>query len=198
MAKANDKSTTIDWIWLREALQEDAKAELGSKVLAETRLREWLAAVQLPWTYMSWQELDEAGIANLREDEPTLGRILSTLTWFWTAQSLWIDWDDSRAGDCRNCALGIKVSRRHLRALLRAGPEGEETRGSAAWITAEAERMKAESEITPNIKITDLARKLEQKMANAARCDPSLRPIKWESIRNKLREWGLWPITRIK
>ena len=54
MAKADDTTSTIDWIWLREALAL-AAAALGSVVLAKRRLMEWLAAGKLPWSCMSWK-----------------------------------------------------------------------------------------------------------------------------------------------
>ena len=48
MAKADDTSSTIVWIWLREAL-ELAVTALGSVKLAQELLIEWLAAGKLPW-----------------------------------------------------------------------------------------------------------------------------------------------------
>jgi hypothetical protein len=121
MAKADKATSTIDWIWLLDALREAIKV-LGSQLLAKTRLKEWLATGQLPWTCMSWVELDERGtIKPSREHEPSLGSILSALVRFWRVQSLWVDWEDNSAGDPLNCALGIKVSKTHLRALL---PDG--------------------------------------------------------------------------
>ena len=62
MAKACDTTSTIDWIWLREALAL-AVAALGSVALAQERLIEWLAAGKLPWSCMSWWGLDAEGIA---------------------------------------------------------------------------------------------------------------------------------------
>jgi hypothetical protein len=117
MAKAADKSTTIHWIWLLEALQEAIKV-FGSQVLAKRCLKEWLATGQLPWTCMAWEELDEEGLIRpSRGNEPNLGSILSALIQFF-AQSLRIDWEDNSAYDLRNGALGIKVSHTHLGALL--------------------------------------------------------------------------------
>jgi hypothetical protein len=75
--------------------------------------------------------------------------------------------------------------------------EGEGVHGAGAWITAEARRMKAANEILPDIRISDFARELEGRMKSAT-TNKSLRPIKWRSIKNKLREWGLWPVTSIK
>ncbi len=39
---------------------------------------------------------------------------------------------------------------------------------------------------------------LESRLRKAATTDESFRPIKWRSIKNKLPEWGLWPVTSIK
>ena len=120
---------------------------------------------------------------------------------FWRA-NLNIDWEENGArekatGGAR--ALGIKVSREHLVALLPEEPrEGEEVHGAGAWIAAEAKRMKDANEISPDIGISDFARELERRMQKAAASDKSLRPIKWRSIKNKLPEWGLWPVTSIK
>ena len=62
MAKADDTTSKIDWIWLREAL-ELAVATLGSVELAEERLMEWLAAGELPWSCMAWKGLSAEEIA---------------------------------------------------------------------------------------------------------------------------------------
>ena len=75
MAKANDKSSTIDWIWLHDALVL-AIARFGSVVLAKERLREWLAAGELPWSCMSWEGLDAEGIARLDREEQGVDRRL--------------------------------------------------------------------------------------------------------------------------
>jgi len=42
MAEADDKFSTIYWIWLFDALQEATKV-LGSQALAKGLLKEWLA-----------------------------------------------------------------------------------------------------------------------------------------------------------
>ena len=69
---------------------------------------------------------------------------------------------------CGAQAMGIKVSREHLRRSASAGPallpeeprEREQVHGAGAWIAAEARRMKAANEIPPDIGITDFARDL--------------------------------------
>ena len=68
MAKADDTSSTIDWIWLREALAL-AFAALGSWVLAKEQLTEWLAAGKLPWSCMSWRGLNAEGLAEKRREK---------------------------------------------------------------------------------------------------------------------------------
>jgi hypothetical protein len=64
----------------------------------------------------------------------------------------------------------------------------------AAWIAAEVERMKAAGEIETDIQKAALARELATRMKQAARRNPSIRPITWKSISNQLKAWGLWPI----
>ena len=64
MAKADNSSSTIDWMWLRDALAL-AAARFGSVALAKKRLREWMASGRLPWSCMSWKGLDAEGIATL-------------------------------------------------------------------------------------------------------------------------------------
>jgi hypothetical protein len=139
MAKANDKSSTIAWIWLHDALML-AIPRFGSVVLAKERLSEWLATGELPWFCMSWKGLDAERIATLdreqREliDQKNRGWIVLQIfpsvayhegdPQFWRA-NLKIDWEDNGArqqatGGAR--ALGIKVSREHLVALLPEEP----------------------------------------------------------------------------
>ncbi|UGX91738.1 hypothetical protein G6321_00039245 [Bradyrhizobium barranii subsp. barranii] len=201
MAKAKDKSITTQWIWLIQALQEATRA-LGSKRLARRRLKQWMATGELPWSCMSLDLLDEQGRVMTG---PQLGSLFLLLNLFWDATSHWIDWEDNCAGENELGAvqvMGISVSRERLCALLMLSGElraGENSRGAAAWITAEVRQMNATGEIPADIKITDLARRIEQRMADAAKRDPlSLRAIKWKSIRNQLVEWGLWPVTLIK
>ena len=61
---------------------------------------------------------------------------------------------------------------------------------SKTWVTAEAERMKTANEI-PALK-TDFAKELARRMKKAALADPSIRPVQWETIMNRLASWGLW------
>jgi len=67
-------------------------------------------------------------------------------------------------------------------------------RGSGAWIADELRRMKTDGDIPNNVKISHLARELEKRMRKANRADASVRPLKWQSIKNQLPYWGLWPV----
>jgi hypothetical protein len=100
----------------------------------------------------------------------------------------------------RGCEhFGIWLSRSHVLALLPEVPsENEPVRGAVVWITAEVKRMKKAGEIPDGIGITKFSQELAKRMEKAAATDRSIRPIKARSIENGLREWGLWPITRIK
>jgi hypothetical protein len=129
MARAEDTSSTM--IWLRDALTLPVRA-LGSVVLAKALLTEWLAAGKLPWSCMAWNPLDAEGIEELeakareawmplrnippacREGEPE----------FWRADHT-TRWEDNMADQNSIVgarALGIKVSREHLVALLPEEP----------------------------------------------------------------------------
>jgi hypothetical protein len=172
MAKADDTTSTTNWIWLREALAL-AVAVLGSAALAKEQLKEWLAAGKVPWSCMSWVGRAAEGIVDLLN----LGSVAYYPgdPQFWGAGHLNIDWEDNgarerRAGGAH--ALGIKVSRAHVLALLPKEPsEREEVRGAGAWIAQEASRMKAAGKISDGIKITDLAKELERRMKAAAAVD---------------------------
>ena len=185
-----------------------AAVPLGSVVLAKKRLTEWLAAGEVPWSCMSWKGLDAEGIADKKrrnsEGVVFFVDIVSVAyhpgdPQFWRA-GLNIDWEDNGArerGTYGAQALGIKVSRAHLIALLPEDPhKNEQVRGAGVWIAAEVKRMKEAGDIPDGIGITEFSRELARRMKKAAATDH--RPIKARSIENGLRAWGLWPITRIK
>jgi hypothetical protein len=69
---------------------------------------------------------------------------------------------------------------------------------TSEWVLNEAVRMKREGEIPEGISETDFAKLLAPNMHQAAKTDTSLRPVKWQHIRNNLRSWGAWPISSIK
>jgi hypothetical protein len=159
---------------------------------------------------MSWEGPNADDIARLeREDrESVVMHILPSAAYhegdpqFWHVPSLKIYWEENAAREFSAFgarALGIKVSRQHLGALLPEElREREEVHGAGVWIAAEIEDMKKAKEIPPGITITELSRKLERRMLDAAKTGKRLRPIKARSIENGLREWGLWPIASIK
>jgi hypothetical protein len=138
MAKADGTISTTDWIWLREALAL-AVAALGSVALAKKRLTEWLAAGKVPWVCMSWEGLDAEGVAKLKRESregplllfpPRAGYYPSAAYYpgdpqFWSA-GLKINWEDDEAHEPFVIngaqALGIKVSRAHVQALLPGVP----------------------------------------------------------------------------
>lgn len=148
MAKADDTSSTIDWISLREAM--DLAAErLWSKELAKKRLVELLAAGKVPWSCMSWKGLDAKSLAEMRrEGRDSKGATVVNLPpaahcpgdpGFWNSK-LKIDWEDNGAHEVCSCgaeALGIRVSRKHLLALL---PEEPRKRAEAPRQIEPAER----------------------------------------------------------
>jgi hypothetical protein len=210
MAKANNSSSTIDWIWLHDALVVAIKA-FGSAVLAKARLTEWMASGQLPWSCMSFEGPNADDIARLQQEErdSIVGYILPSVAYhegdpaFWRADlNIW--WGEDKNGAREKSifgarALGIKISREHLLGLLPEDPrERDEVHGAGAWIAAEVKKMKAANEIPPDIRITNFARELEGRMRKAAAGDKSLRPIQWRSIKNRLTDWGLWPVASIK
>jgi hypothetical protein len=65
------------------------------------------------------------------------------------------------------------------------------------WVTGEARRLKAAGKIDESIQITDFAKLLEENMEKAAKTDKTLKPVKWQHIKNSLPAWGLWPVTSI-
>lgn len=123
---------------------------------------------------------------------------------------------DTQTGERRRQIKDLKLKADHIRALRdsvptevapgasssaqEADPRATETMncltGTAKWISAEAKRMNAAAEIPS--RITDFAKRLETRMLNANKTDRSLRPVGWRHIKNKLPEWGLWPVKSIK
>jgi hypothetical protein len=94
--------------------------------LAKERLREWMAAGKVPWSCMSWEGRPAEGIVDLLN----LGSVAYYPgdPQFWCVGHLNIDWEDNGArerGAGGAQALGIKVSRAHVQALLPATTAGE-------------------------------------------------------------------------
>jgi hypothetical protein len=184
MAKADD--TISERIWLHEALKLAADA-LGSRALAEKRLRQWLATRELPWDCMDWEALDAESDYHNGDSQ------------FWRAH-LKIDWQDSSAwqsailpGDIEEsplpwgaCARGIRVPRARLLKLLPAAShENKEANpaklGADAWLAwARTEYPKQRNE-----RPTAYIRRLHGLMQNA---DNVTKVWKYETFRNRYYE----------
>jgi hypothetical protein len=163
MAKADDTSTTIVWIWLRDALAL-AKASLGSEALAKQWLIEWQATGELLWDCMSWQGPDAPGLARLKRKSTVAPTPSSAYhkgdPQFWCVSGLEIDWEDNEAyavfaADPARIrerldgygnsiepqesvqALGLRVAQARLHVLL---PGGVHENGDALRQTMPAER----------------------------------------------------------
>jgi hypothetical protein len=93
---------------------------------------------------------------------------------------------------------GIEYSLAAVEALLPTKPPVLGFGAGKFWIANKAGRLKAAGKIPAGINKTDFSRLLAAKMCEAAKTDPSIRPIMAPSIMNKLDEWGLWPISKIK
>jgi hypothetical protein len=140
MAKPNNTSTIVDWIWLHDALVR-ATETFGSVVLAKDRVTGWMANGQLPWDCMSFEGPDADRIATLREDEKKsiVGYILPSAAYhkgdpaFWRADpNIWWNENENAAREKSMFgarALGIKVSSTHLDALLPGEPRDGEKVG---------------------------------------------------------------------
>ena len=74
MAKADDVSSTIYWIWLFDALQE-ATNVLGSQALAQGLLEEWLATGKLPFAKAPIFELVKSKLEGLPQPDPRCNAI---------------------------------------------------------------------------------------------------------------------------
>jgi len=122
-------------IWLRAALTL-AVAALGSQALAKRQLIKWLTAGLLPWSCTEWKGLDAKALAERRREKErkwTVSRVLLSVPSeayqagdprFFSARLI-IDWEDNSAREGTRDgahALGIKVSRPHLQALLSKRP----------------------------------------------------------------------------
>jgi hypothetical protein len=134
MAKADDASSTIDWIWLREALKVAGPA-VASERLAKKMLPEWIAAGKIPWSCVSWEGPTAEFLTFLEQVNSSLGKVRLNIACachegdpeFWRAPDLTIDWEENEAHDSAlggARASGIRLSRTHLLALLPAVPHG--------------------------------------------------------------------------
>ena len=104
----------------------------------------------------------------------------------------------SRRPDKLTTAVGVAIESEVRPAEGTAGVSKKKPLSSAAWIAAELKRAIAANEIPPDITITDLSRMIAGRMQKAVGPNKPHRVIQWTSIKNKLPDWGLWPISSIK
>jgi hypothetical protein len=79
--------------------------------------------------------------------------------------------------------------------LRQAKPNSNST---ADRIYTVAQRLKAAGKIPANIRPTHLAKLLANEDAKDAKLNNSIKPVGSGHIKNHLKEWGLWPVSRIK
>ena len=134
-------TSTSDWVFLRDALDLAAVA-LGSRALARERLTEWLMAGKLQWSCLSWEGLDGAGIAKLRQELRAAG-IMSVAPsaayyngdpQFWRSSLVEIDWGSNAAYEAVFVSDGAELgeSRCRRRTSLRCCPVGHASASSCA------------------------------------------------------------------
>ena len=205
MAKAGGNTNTT-WILLRDARALAIEAYDGAVKKAEDLLTEWLGDGRVRWYCKLFEPASDPAALNRGADAAGLW-FLTGVAYsegdpaFWRT-SLNINWEENWAHEMYvvggNQAHGIKVAREDLLALLPREPseyaEAAASGASKEWIAAEVRQMKTEGNIPSTI--SELARKLEQRMNEAADADRSIRRLKWRSIRNMLRESRIWPVTR--
>ena len=205
MAKA-DRNNTTTWISLLDARALVVRA-YGATQRAERLLVEWLGERRVRWSCKLFEPARVAELAAQQRECLAGGVVLLNVAntaysegdpAFWRT-SLEINWEESWAREKYamggTAAFGIRVVREDVLALLPEEPSEREgaaaSNASARWIADEARQMKAAGKIPPTK--SKFARELEQRMDKAADADRSIRRLKWKSIRNGLKGWGLWP-----
>jgi hypothetical protein len=200
MAEANKKPSTA--IWLSEAGARLAEGHGGSSRVAEELLRDEVAADRMLWGYLKKRgdapdgELWQSARIDLEECYAITGYDINDRVLSGTEPLKWlgIGTGTGRHGLWRTEWFGIWMSP-HVLALLPEDSRRQKSNNHGAsgmWIAAEIERMRPD-EIPATI--TELARELAHRMDKAAKINRAVRPIKARSIENRLREWGLWPVT---
>jgi hypothetical protein len=84
--------------------------------------------------------------------------------------------------------------RRHSQAAATTLVNVERLNDTGKWMSVEANRLKATGQIHKGMKKTDIARLLEKRLRNASKTDDKLRRVEFRHIRNKLSDWGIWPV----
>src|SRR5262245_33529097 len=69
---------------------------------------------------------------------------------------------------------------------------------TAVWLYGAARRLKMAGKIPEDIGPQRFAKILGEEMRKAAKTVSTIKPVGWGHIKNNLKNWGLWPISRIK
>ena len=158
MAKADDTTTKIDWISLREARDLAAKA-LRSKAGAEEQLLEWMATGELPWTCTRWKAPTAADIAKMNQIQvvaPSPQTVYRKGNSRFMADGPDIDWEDNSACEASYLpdgahAWGIMVSRARVLALLAAAGIAPVLPASVAGIKNQAQPQRTKTRKSPQV-----------------------------------------------
>ena len=178
MAKADDTTSTTDWIWLREAL---ALAEaLGSVALAKKQLTEWLEAGKIRWRRSA---VHPSG---------------ASVDGFWEKRVA-VDWGDNNAtkrellpvlGFEGVTMYGIRVARADIEALLPGSSDEPPARNLKDWVAREAPRHPPRN----GEEMTAYAKRLKKDvLLKDPEASPKLREVEPKSIAARLYELKLGP-----
>ena len=197
MAKAVAKSIT------QSHAMALAREYLGNPKFVEREILKGLAAGEIPWRCVRFETSPHysgpgPGDPKFWEFDPNQliyneGPVLAL-----NVRGIALEGDSARRIDGA-AAYGIEFDRGAL-VRLKLLPAGAGAKGVVTkdWITAEVKNMKADGEILPDIKISDFARELEQRMEKAVRVGTVKKSVGWKYIKDCLPRWDLWPISSIK
>jgi len=187
VAKARRQSNTSEWVLLSKAV-ELAVEFYQSPPAARRYLLEWLRTGQLHWRCHVFD--GRTVPTNPKPGASEFWHEFADLNQHSGQVVLQVNWEQSTArrdGMFGYSAIRIEVPCKELQSLI---PSLRQRSDREKWILDEAERMPADE--IPE-KITDWAKILVERMENAAKADPSIRPMKPRSVENTLRAAKLWP-----
>jgi len=182
MAKADDDTITA-WEFASEARDRLAK-HYGGRKTAENIIREGLNADTLPWDFMHLEGRDP-GFRDKRfwtEYNPPPGFI-------W-GQVVTVNYEENSVSRPECTIRGFKVAKDYTDKLL-----GVDLPKSAVWCIAEAQRLKLAGKLDSVKTKTKFAEMLHKQMCKEF---GEANALTIGSIRNQLKNWGLWPISAIK
>jgi hypothetical protein len=210
MAKKASSNATTTWILLSEARERVVRAYDGAEQRAERLLVEWLGEKKVRWSCKRFEGPRAADLAVLQREAAggAVWWVAPTIAYsdgdpaFWRT-GLKINWEENWAREQYvvggASAYGIKASLEDLLAQLPEDPGGPEeaTARSKEWIVEEARRLKRAGEISDGIRKSDFAKLIEKRMKEAVRAGTLKKSVGWQHIRNSIRAWDLWPVSRI-